>query len=229
MTAPGVPPELDIVRNPRARHMRLSVCPATGRVRLTLPGRMALRHALAWVEEKRAWIDRARAAVPMPLPFAPDARIPFGDGELRIAWRVDAPRMPRLEGNCLVCGGPEEMLAGRVERWLRKRALEVLDRETAEYAARAGVRVDKVAIGDPRSRWGSCSSTGVIRYSWRLILAPDFVRRATVAHEVAHRLHMNHSPAFHAAVREIFGADPLPARAWLRNHGTMLHRVGRAD
>jgi predicted metal-dependent hydrolase len=94
-------------------------------------------------------------------------------------------------------------------------------------AGRANVAVTAVQVGDPRSRWGSCSYSGTIRYSWRLILAPDFVMRATVAHEVAHRVHMDHSPAFHAKVAEIYGADPKPARLWLRANGAKLHGFGR--
>jgi predicted metal-dependent hydrolase len=84
-----------------------------------------------------------------------------------------------------------------------------------------------VGVGDTLSRWGSCSSSGAIRYSWRLILAPPEVRRATAAHEVAHRVHMNHSPAFHGLVAELFGADPKPQRDWLRREGAGLHRLGR--
>src|SRR3546814_3895389 len=63
-------------------------------------------------------------------------------------------------------------------------ALPILSEETAFYAGRAGVIVSQVTVGDPRGRWGSCAASGAIRYSWRLILAPDHVRRATVAHEV---------------------------------------------
>ena len=85
----------------------------------------------------------------------------------------------------------------------------------------------RVGIGDPLSRWGSCSSGGTIRYSWRLVMAPDFVRRATVAHEVAHLVHMNHGPVFHALVAELHGADPRPARLWLRREGAGLHGIGR--
>ncbi|MDP8994550.1 MAG: M48 family metallopeptidase, partial [Pseudomonadota bacterium] len=85
----------------------------------------------------------------------------------------------------------------------------------------------RVAVGDPISRWGSCSSSAAIRYSWRLILAPDWVRRATVAHEAAHLVHMNHGPAFHALVGELLGEDPRPAWLWLRREGAALHRIGR--
>ena len=84
-----------------------------------------------------------------------------------------------------------------------------------------------MSIGDPRARWGSCSANGDIRYSWRLILAPPDVLEATVAHEVAHRLHMDHSPAFHAAVRRLLGRDPSAERAWLRAHGRELYWLGR--
>src|SRR3546814_2280285 len=142
-------------------------------------------------------------------------------------WDAGRSRRGAREDDRLVCGGPPEGLARRITSWLRREALRVLSEETAFYAGRAGVIVSQVTVGDPRGRWGSCAASGAIRYSWRLILAPDHVRRATVAHEVAHRLHMDHSPAFHAAAARILGDDPAPARAWLRTHGAALHWIGR--
>lgn len=219
--------QVDIVRNARSRGMRLSVDPRSGRVRLTMPPRASLRTALAWAEEQRGWIERQQAKLPAGRPFEPGARVPLEDDEIEIVWPTTVGRVPRLEGDRLLCGGPREGLEKRIERWFRAEALRILSEETAEYAAKAGVRVTGVSIGDPRGRWGSCASSGEIRYSWRLILAPGFVRRATVAHEVAHRVHMNHSPAFHRVVRELFEADPTPARIWLRSHGAGLHWIGR--
>jgi predicted metal-dependent hydrolase len=102
----------------------------------------------------------------------------------------------------------------------------LLAAETRAFAGKRELKVERVAVGDQRSRWGSCSSTGAIRYSWRLIMAPDFVRRATVAHEVAHLVHMNHGRHFHALVAQLLEDDPAPARAWLRSHGAALHRIG---
>jgi predicted metal-dependent hydrolase len=134
-----------------------------------------------------------------------------------------------LDDGQLIAGGPREGYERRVERWLRRQALAVMSGETAEYAARADVTVTRVAVGDPKGRWGSCAASGVIRYSWRLILAPPEVRRATVAHEVAHRVHMNHSAAFHAVVRELYGREPSHERAWLRANAMRLHSFGRAS
>lgn len=207
--------------------MRLAVDPCDGRVRLTLPRRASLQKALAWAERQRPWIDAQQARLPQGRPFVPGARIPFCGADVEIAWAATHPRTPRLEGDRLVCGGPLESLAGRIERWLRAQALALLSDETAEYAARAGVEVSSVSVGDAKGRWGSCTASGAIRYSWRLILAPPEVRRHTVAHEVAHRIHMNHAPAFHRLVDELFEGNPDTARLWLRRHGPSLHWVGR--
>ena len=218
---------LTIRPSPRARRMRLRVDPRTGAVMLTLPRSVSRRRALAWAESQRGWIEAALAAVPAPTPLAPGTELPlFGVPHL-VEWREGASRSVRVDDGRICLGGPVEMVPARLLRWLRKEAGRLLEQETREIAARAGVDVSRVGVGDPVSRWGSCSSGGAIRYSWRLILAPDWVRRATVAHEVAHRIHMDHSRAFHRLVAELLGSDPAPARQWLRANGAGLHRIGR--
>lgn len=221
-------PPIAVVRHPRARCARLSIDPATGVVKLTLPPRAPLAPALRWAEEKRGWIAAEHAKLPQPQPFLDGGTLPFRGTPLTIAWDAKAPRRVVVDGNRLVCGGPIDGLSGRITRWLRAQALALLSAETAEFAERAGVTVTRVSIGDPRGRWGSCSSSGAIRYSWRLILAPDYVRRATVAHEVAHRVHMHHGPAFHVQVAALVGVDADRSRAWLKRHGAALHWVGRS-
>jgi hypothetical protein len=223
----GISTPLQITVSPRARVLRLKVDQRTGGVTLTVPRRVSRRKALEWAAGHREWIESQLAKVKPPEQLGPGTIIPLYDTPHIVDWRRDRSRIIRLEEGRICAGGPVEGLQGRILRWLKRHALDVLSRETAEYAAKAGVDVTKVAVGDPLSRWGSCSSTGAIRYSWRLILAPDSVRRATVAHEVAHRVHMHHGPEFHALVEELFGADPKPARLWLRSRGAGLHRIAR--
>lgn len=212
--------------SPRARRLRLSVDPRTRCVLLTVPRRVSRRRALAWASGHSAWIAAALADIPPGLSFAPGAIVPLFGAPHRIDWDASRPRrIERREGR-LVAGGPIEGLERRIQRWLKSEARALLARETREFADLAGVKAGAVGIGDPVSRWGSCSSRGAIRYSWRLVLAPDFVRRATVAHEVAHLVHLNHGPDFHALVETLLGADPRPARAWLKREGAALHRVG---
>lgn len=218
---------LAIVRSRQARRLRLAVDPRTGAVRLSLPARARLAAALAWVEDHRPWIEQQIARLPQSRPLADGTCFALGDDELTVTWSATGTRTVRRDGALLHVGGPQEMVAARVLRWLKREALAVLTAETLACAARAGVAVGRVSVADPRSRWGSCAVDGTIRYSWRLILAPAFVRRATVAHEVAHRAHMNHGPAFHALVADLFGENPAPARAWLRANGAALHWFGR--
>lgn len=220
-------PEIEVVRNARSRRAKLSVDPASGRVRLTLPPRAPLKAALRWAQEHRLWIDRQRARLPQARPFAPGAVLPVDDVMLSIVWDEAAPRRIVAAGADLLCGGPRDGLSRRIETWLKREALRVLSAETAEFAAKANVTVAKVAVGDPKGRWGSCTSSGVIRYSWRLILAPAFVRRSTVAHEVAHRVHMNHGPDFHDLADALTEGSPDESRAWLRANGAALHWFGR--
>lgn len=218
---------IEVVRHPRARRMRLSIDPASGLVRLTLPPRGSKRDGLAWVESKRDWIEAQRARLPRAVPFEPGAVIPLRDGYVTLEWRAGAARTPVFEVDRLIVGGPLEAFGSRIERWLKREALSVLTAETLAVAERARVSIAQVAIGDPRARWGSCSAGGAIRYSWRLIFAPGHVRCFVVAHEVAHRLHMNHGPAFHALESELLGADPGPSMAWLRRYGAGLHWLGK--
>lgn len=207
--------------------MRLRVDRRTGEVVLTIPRRVSRRKALEWAAGHREWIEARLAEVAPAVRLGPAAELPLYDRPHRIDWSPDRPRVPRLEAGRILVGGPLETLEPRLLRWLRRHALDLLSAETAEFAAKAGVTVRRVGIGDPLSRWGSCSASGGLRYSWRLILAPNGVRRATVAHEVAHRVHMDHGPDFHRLVERLLGADPRPARSWLRRHGPFLHRIGR--
>ena len=226
--AGGTSTPLTLKRSPRAKVMRLRVDPRTGSVVLTLPARASERKALIWAAGHRAWIEAALAAIPDSVAIAPGGEIPLFGEPHRIEWNAAAPRVVKAEAGRILVGGPLESLEPRLLRWLKQQARTLLDRETREFAAKAGVTVARTGIGDPLSRWGSCSSSGAIRYSWRLILVPDWVRRATVAHEVAHRVHMNHGPQFHALVEQSLGSDPAPARQWLRRHGASVHRIGRA-
>ena len=127
----------------------------------------------------------------------------------------------------IVSGGEGEAFARRVENLLRREALKELTERTGHHARALGLKVPKTAIGDPRSRWGSCSPhRGSIRYSWRLVMAPPMVLDYVAAHEVAHLVHADHSPRFWAVVKQLVGPR-LEGRAWLKANGGELHAIGR--
>ena len=220
-----VPVEIRPIRS--ARRLRLRFDEATGTLKLTCPVRTSRRAALAWALDQRDWIEAQLARASPPEPFAPDALIPLEGAEVRIHWAASHPRTPILVGAELRCGGPDDAVPRRVERFLKSLALERMSDDVAEFAAKAGVSVRSVAVGDASSRWGSCSSEARLRLSWRLILAPPDVRRYVVAHEVAHLKHMNHGPEFKAFEAWLFGPGLAAAKAELRRLGPRLRRIGR--
>lgn len=217
-------PPVTIQASTRARRISLRLDNRGRRVILVVPPRVSQRRALEWAVTQRRWVEARLAGLNDAAPLGAGSTIPWRGTDHAVYWAADLPRTPDIAGGTIRLGGPAETIGPRLSRWMKARARDLLSAETAEFAAMIGVRVSAVGVGDPASRWGSCSSSGGIRYSWRLILAPDFVRRATVAHEVAHRVHMHHGPEFHALVRDMVGRDAARARSWLRTHGASLHR-----
>ena len=211
----------------RARRLKLRLDPRRRRLVLTCPPRTSRRSALDWAARQRDWAAGEIARIPAGEPFEPGMTIPFDGAELRLEWDPDAPPKGAKSNNLLSLGGPRESFDLRVHRWLHSEALRLLAADTAEAAAQAGVTVARVSVGDAETRWGSCSSAGAIRYNWRLALAPPEVRRWVVAHEVAHRIHMNHGAAFKVLEQQIYGGDVAAARSELRRIAPRLKGIGR--
>ncbi len=210
-----------------AKRLRLRFDEASGTLKLTCPRRTSRKSALTWAVDQRDWIAAQLARVEPGEPFEPGAAIPLEGVEVRIAWDPATSRTPKLSDGVLGVGGPAAGLSSRIERFLKRRALDTMSREVAEYAAAADVIAASVAIGDAATRWGSCSSSKRIRLSWRLILAPPEVRRYVVAHEVAHLVHLDHGPKFKALEARLYGPGLSAAKASLRRIGPRLRRVGR--
>ena len=116
-------------------------------------------------------------------------------------------------------------MARRVRDFLMAEARRELGERARAKAERIGARVAAVTIRDTRSRWGSCSATGRLSFSWRLILTPEPVLDYVVGHEVAHLREMNHSPRFWALCAELT-AEVAGPRVWLKANGARLLRYG---
>jgi predicted metal-dependent hydrolase len=224
---PGLPLPVAVRIHPRARRLKLRLDAARELLLLTCPPRSSRRAALDWAAGQRGWVEARLAETEPGIPLDPGAVIPVEGRDTRLEWVEGASRAVAWSDGLLRCGGPRDSFTRRIESWLRARARDLLSADTAGAARKAGVSVARVSIGDAGTRWGSCSAAGSIRYNWRLVLAPPAVRRWVVAHEVAHRLHMNHGPAFKALERDLFDGDADAARLLLRRIGPGLKRIGR--
>jgi predicted metal-dependent hydrolase len=138
-----------------------------------------------------------------------------------VVWTETDSRGERI----LCVAGDVAHVNRRVAAFLKREARRDLEAASRRYAESIGARIKRVTVRDQSSRWGSCSTTGVLSYSWRLILAPAFVLEYLAAHEVAHLIEMNHSPKFWRLLGKM-SPSMERAKVWLDVRGTDLHRYG---
>lgn len=217
-------------RHPQARRLTLRVRAASRDVTLTAPPHVALATARDFVQRHREWVRVRLGRLPEVVRFEPGATIPLRGQPHRI---VHAPAARGTvwvgaeagAGPALHVAGEAPHVARRVADHLKREARRDLAAAVQRHAHALGVEVGRITLRDTASRWGSCSAQGDLSFSWRLIMAPPMVLDYLAAHEVAHRLELNHSPAFWRAVERIFPAR-REAESWLRHHGASLHRYG---
>ena len=101
--------------------------------------------------------------------------------------------------------------------WYREQATEFLSPRIRHYAGMIGACYSRIGISNARGRWGSCSSRGVLNFSWRLMMAPREVVDYVVVHEVVHLEELNHSKRFWQKVKAL-APDYLQAKRWLERH-----------
>lgn len=225
---PLLPPEPCPVRwrrSARARRVSLRICPAEGAVIVTLPRRAGRRQGLALLTEHAGWVMQRLAALAPERPLTPGSRVPIGGVEHAIRHDPARRGAAFLEAGQLVVTGRPEFAARRVRDFLRAEALRRIAAHVRAHAAALGVAPRAIRVKDTRSRWGSCAPDRTLAFSWRLVMAPDWVLDYVVAHEVAHLREMNHSARFWALV-DARTPNRAAATAWLREHGPSLLRVG---
>lgn len=220
----GEPVAVNVRFNPRARRMVMRVHPISGEVTVTAPSRASLAAALTFARGEVGWIARQRDQVPPAIPFAPGTVVPLSGRPHHIAHSaVKGPAPVWCEGEQILVSGKLEHARRRLTDFFKREAKKALEARALNYSAVLGVRPSRVMVRDTASRWGSCSSSRALSFSWRLIFAPQFVCDYVVAHEVAHLKEMNHGPKFWAHVRRL-NDDDKRARKWLRENGRSLLR-----
>lgn len=215
-------------RHQTAKRLTMRLAPDGSEVRITMPKWARSAEAIAFARSREEWLADQHAKVPQRQDLGPGSTFQFRGRELRIDWNKAHPRKPQVCGSTLKIGGPQVGLESRVRRWLEKEALELFEGDVASYTSAAALDPVPVGLSRAQRRWGSCSDGGTsgtkrIRINWRLIQAPDPVRRSVAAHEVTHLVHFDHSPAFHALLGDIYEGDIKEADRWLKANGRSLY------
>jgi len=215
--------------HPRARRLTLRLVSGTGRVSATLPPGVDLAEARRFLLRQSDWLAERVAAQPARTPLADGAVVPLRGVPHRIAHRPAVRGAVWVEaaanGPVIAVAGALAHLPRRVADFLGREARRDLAAAVARHAAGLGVASpNALRVGDPRSRWGSCSARRTLSFSWRIVLAPPDVLDYVAAHEVAHLVEMNHGPRFWALVARLCPGHEA-ARRWLKANGAALHAV----
>jgi len=215
---------LRIRRHARARRLILRIDEDTGGAIVTIPKRTAMRDGVNMAKRKSAWIAAQLKRRGQPLAFEDGLEIPLL-GEMLTVRHDPRARTTQCQGQDIFVSGRVEHLPRRLLDWLKAQARAQFSTRANEKALSLDLRVSRITVRDTRSRWGSCTAGGQLNFSWRLVLAPEFVLDYVVAHEVAHLVHKNHGPDFWA-LTETLTDRTREAKAWLNAHGRDLHRYG---
>ena len=247
----GLDVPLVLRRSTRARRLSLQVSEVRRGAMLTMPAYSSLTEAERFLARHMDWLKARLTNLPDPIPFADGAIVPLrgvahrlrfaGPSRRRgVVW-IEEPDNARIASvwpqeladdatdlRRLHVAGDERHAPRRLLDWLKRQAQADLKIHVGLHAKRLGVTPARITVRDQTTRWGSCSSTGTLSFSWRLILAPPFVLDYLAAHEAAHLEEMNHVRKFWALVEKTM---PLygEARDWLHEHGSKLHAYGADD
>lgn len=224
---------------PRARTLRVTIHPERGVV-VTVPAGTRLadgeRRAAEFLGEREPWVRRHLARHAETAERIQGRGGARDGGRIPFRGRVHRVRVvPAVSGRRRsdVAAFEDELIVHRVagerrsdpavvEAWLRAEAARAIDAAIDAHAEALEVAPSRVALRDPRTRWGSASRTGRLSFSWRLILAPPEALETVVVHELAHLRVFGHGPTFWALVATR-RPDHRTWRRWLHDHAAELH------
>jgi predicted metal-dependent hydrolase len=254
LRVPSIGCTVELRRSPRAKRFSLKVSHTERAAILTLPNRGKVEDANAFLARHADWLKKQLERLPEPVPFVDGAVIPLRGEPHRVkfagpqrysnvVWSESAAGSyadpvgalgdwRNLSCLCFDANIPSLHVSGDTEHaprrfhdWLRAEVRKDLAASVEKHAKTLACNPKRIAIRDQATRWGSCSTSGTLSFSWRLIFAPPFVLDYVAAHEVAHLREMNHGPRFWRLLRDA-APGMHKARNWLKTYGGDLHRFG---
>ena len=218
-------PTIDQIIRSRRKTIALIIT-REGKLVVRAPLRASRAQIDALVAEKSVWIQAHQAAM-LARPQAPAHRFIAGESFAYLGQayplRITSDGKRGLElraGQFVLAAQAAGNARGAFVSWYRRQARAVLAERVARHAARLGYHPGPLRISSARSRWGSCSHSGTLSFTWRLVLAPLEVIDYVVVHELVHLKVKNHSRDFWQAVAMAYPGYTA-ARKWLKENNEL--------
>ena len=180
-----------------------------------------------WVIEKADWIRQQLHKQHIETSQKPDIRdggcILFLGRERKLRFSSGTATVFEDNEDIHVTAQTEASLKEHLEKWLKKEAKSYLQERVFELAdlMNETENICHIQYRKTRSKWGHCTSEGILQFNWLIIMAPPDVIDYLIIHEISHLKQMNHSHAFWQRVAS-FCPDYKIHRNWLKKHG---HRI----
>lgn len=210
---------------PRARRLSLRVDHKAGVIRLTIPPRTPQSSIQRFINANNQWIEEKSKTLHPKVVIENHAIIPFCGHDHEICIHPHTKRTTDIfaEGGKIHVSTSRDDPTTNLKRWLIEEARLAIEPLSTAKASEIGKKITKIDLRDTSTRWGSCSTDKRLMFSWRLIMAPDYVLDYVIGHEVAHLKHMDHSKKFWDVCYAL-SDQPDEARQWLKDHGNTLMR-----
>lgn len=102
-------------------------------------------------------------------------------------------------------------------KWYFALAIKIINRRVKRYSRLLDLFPKEVIIKDQKKRWGSCSNNGILRFNWRIVMAPISIVDYVIVHEMCHLRIKNHSSDFWRIV-SVALPDYQRRKDWLKNN-----------
>lgn len=103
-------------------------------------------------------------------------------------------------------------------RFYRNKLKEKLPSIVNRYKKQLGVQPKEIKVMELQNRWASCSKIGNVNFHWKCAMAPIDVLHYIVVHELAHLIHLNHTPEFWNEVDKVLPSYEKQ-KHWLKLNG----------
>lgn len=219
----SVPYELR--RSRRRRTLGLTV--TTQHVRIHAPSWTPRAEIDYYVQQQQSWLQHTWTRVQAEIPVATGAQpnqLTYLGRRLALQFHNSLFGEVRRSGQVLHIYAPAHKQSEVLREWLRKKASKMLASRVTKMASKLGRTPARFALSNARTQWGSCTRDGNVRLNWRLVQAPLTLIDYVAAHELAHLVHLDHSPSFWALVARLC-PDMVSRRASLQKMSISLFLI----
>ena len=228
MAKKDAPIPYTLIRRKNQKHINIRVH-HDGRVTVSAPARTSDARVGEAVNIKEKWIrDHVTLAREKISRINELAEIPLSGVLHRVSVEYDPTRRGRIrleeENRHIHVRTGSRGRGARIDamiRFLKKYCTDVVSQEIDSVSKGMNIEIKRIFYRNQKTRWGSSSERGNISLNFRVALLPKEVRSYLILHELAHQVHMNHSPKFWSYLEAVC-PDYRKSDRWLKDHAFYL-------